>query len=211
MVHITAANHLAPPAACVTVADPVPLYRRGLVDTLTEHGYKVASVDSVRCLDLGSLDDVLVTTDRADPHWRQLRTSDPAGVPVLALVTQDQVEAHVDAVEAGATSVLPFDAAAADIVAAVDVTRTGQTVLGPATLDGLTAVRPSDEASLDDSDIQLLTMIQHGARIPDIADTLCTSSRTVQRRLHDLRERFGVPSTAGVLATAVHRGLVPDP
>lgn len=88
--------------------------------------------------------------------------------------------------------------------------RAQQVMLVPLLPDELPAVLAGTPTSpqLDERDEQLARLVAAGASIRQMAGAVDMSPRGVQHRLARLRERFGVETTAELVAQLVRHGLV---
>lgn len=82
-------------------------------------------------------------------------------------------------------------------------------VLVPLLPEELSSVLAGTPASplLDERDERLARLVAAGASIPQMARDVGLSTRGVQHRLARLRDRFGVATTAELIAQLVRRGL----
>jgi DNA-binding NarL/FixJ family response regulator len=61
---------------------------------------------------------------------------------------------------------------------------------------------------LDSLDLEILRLLASGATGHALARTINLPPRTAQRRIQDMKRRFGATSTIEVVVDAVRRGLV---
>lgn len=139
---------------------------------------------------------------------------------VLILTTFD-VDQHVyDALTAGAAGFLVKDAAAADLVGAVERTAAGETPLAPQVLrqviDRFLQRQPADRpepdelASLTSREREVLGLMATGLTNPEIADRLVVSLATVKTHVRSILAKLGARDRVQAVLVAHRHGLVGD-
>jgi DNA-binding NarL/FixJ family response regulator len=138
----------------------------------------------------------------------RLRTAATA-VPVVALVDAGTVRHGVEAIRAGARSVLPRDVAADVLRRAVDVTMDGQTVL-PAAAASLLAVAGLGAAAdaVPADRIGWLRLLASGGTVAELAAQAGYSERAMFRLLRDLYREMGARNRVEAIMLARDRGWV---
>lgn len=137
---------------------------------------------------------------------------------VLILTTFDQDDHLYDAARAGATGFLLKAAPPEQLVAAVRVAATGETLLAPAITRRLldeftrrpppgTAVPPA-VARLTDRERQVLILIARGLSNTEVAHELVVSEGTVTSHLNRLLAKLGVRDRVQAVVLAYESGLV---
>lgn len=133
-------------------------------------------------------------------------------LPVLALVPA-RAGWVLRAVELGATGVLPVDASASEISAAIDELAAGRPVLPPFAAGLLVAAVRDREAArrgfaLTARERQVLAVLVDGRTTRGIATVLGIGFGTVQTHLKNLYRKLGVGSKAAATAVALRHQLV---
>ena len=147
---------------------------------------------------------------------RRVRAS--SGPPVLVLTTFDDDEVLWGAVEAGAAGFILKDTAADEIIRAIRTVAAGGSWLDPRVTPRLLAVlrttRPTGVADagsigrLSERELEVLTLIAHGASNGEIASALYVSERTVKGHVGSIFTKLGARDRAAAIVLAYDAGLV---
>ncbi len=190
----------------VIIVDPVDLIAQGVAGVLTGVGYEV----EIRAVlgDASTVDaDIGVVCTRDADSLAVLRKLSALGVPVLAVVFQTSPDALAEALHAGASSVVAWDAPTARVVAAVDGLLAGEAHMPVAVATWL-ADRTNPTAFLSDTEIAWLAKLDSGMTIAEMAPLVGYSERSLYRLLHGLYGRLGVDNRRDAIAVARQRGLL---
>ena len=212
----------------VLVADPDPLARRALADSLrADGGFLVIgqAADGVEAAELArhyGPDLVLLAThlpklDASEVCERIVSSS--ATTRVVMLATSADVELEMRAVRAGASGFVVKTDEPASIGRALAIVLAGHAVISPEltgvlverlrrTPEGGTGTRPVKSA-LTDREWEVLDLICSGSTTRDIADSLYLSPETVNSHAKSVLKKLGVHSrAAAVEAASMLRGDV---
>lgn len=118
------------------------------------------------------------------------------------------------ALHAGVRAVLPRDAAAAEIIAAIQAAAAGLIVLSSEEMDALLPAEPEPPASfvpgetLTSREMQVLGMLAEGLGNKDIAARLKISEHTVKFHVSSILGKLGAGSRGEAVARGMREGLV---
>jgi DNA-binding NarL/FixJ family response regulator len=208
----------------VLLADDHTVVRQGLVSILTAAGeFEVVAQasDGSEAVEkaLASRPDVVVL-DISMPRLsgleaaRRIKKALPQA-QILALTMHDDEEYVLKMVRAGVSGYLVKDSAAAELVAAIRVLRSGQGFFGPQAAKALAqayqAKTPLPEdpyARLTDREREVFQLVVEGKTNAQIAETLFISPKTVDNHRTRLMEKLDVHSTAELMRFAAKHGLL---
>ena len=132
--------------------------------------------------------------------------------PVFILLTdREDAAATVTSLHSGLRAVLPLDAAAHEIAAAIAAAAEGLIVLHPDLVASLpiSAPRaPAADAALTPREIEVLRMLAEGLANKNIAWKLGISEHTVKFHITSIFTKLNVSSRAEAVATGMRRGLI---
>lgn len=134
--------------------------------------------------------------DRADPPR------------VLILTTYDTDADIVRAVEAGAAGYLLKDAQPETLVAAVQATARGETVLAPWVAERLVSRTRAPQQDLTARELEILTFVARGISNREIAQTVFVSEATVKSHLVHIFTKLDAESRTEAVAIARERRLI---
>jgi two-component system, NarL family, response regulator YdfI len=162
-------------------------------------------------------DVVLVALERGEDSTPALPLGARAGLPGLVLLADDPegVEA-AEALRHGARAVLPREAQAEEIVAAIGGVATGLVVLHPDLASGLIPhlvpvahpLRASEVETLTPREIEVLGMLAEGAGNKSIARRLGISEHTVKFHVGSILGKLGASSRTEAVTLGVRQGLI---
>ena len=141
-----------------------------------------------------------------------------AGVRVLVLTTFDLDEHVFAALSAGASGFLLKDATPEEIVQAIRVVASGESLLSPSVTSRLvrefatrpTAGRPRGDllASLTDRETEVLLLVAQGRSNAEVAAHLVLSHATVKTHVSRILTKLGLRDRAQLVVAAYEAGLV---
>jgi DNA-binding NarL/FixJ family response regulator len=190
----------------VAIADPLPLYRAGVAAELRAGGHIVESPESIISWATDGLFSVLLLTLESDRDWALLTEvgAQEASVAVVALVVGESVSAGVQAIKAGALSVVPRDTAAETLRRAVDAAADGIATLPVAVLrhlrSGVAVEAPPPV--LGSRELGWLRELAAGVTVSDLAVRAGYSERAMYRLLHSVYVRLGAHNRIQALIRA---------
>ncbi len=114
-----------------------------------------------------------------------------------------------DALRLGVRAILPRDASAAEILAAVESAAAGLAVLRPEDLGPLLPVSaPAESANLTPRELEVLRMMAEGAANKAIAFALDISEHTVKFHVASILAKLDAGTRTEAVAIGIRRGLV---
>jgi two-component system, NarL family, response regulator YdfI len=142
-------------------------------------------------------------------------TAAPAAAPAIVLLTSEgQPEWTAEALRTGVRALLPRDAPAAAILAAVEAAANGLAVIDPQELEGLLgAPGPVDAADaggapLTPREMEVLRMMADGAANKEIAWKLAISEHTVKFHVASVMGKLNASSRTEAVTRGLRRGLI---
>jgi DNA-binding NarL/FixJ family response regulator len=202
------------------VVDDHPLYRRGLVDTLTsplglivsgQAGSVSEALDQPIHPDIVLLDLGLPVVAGAHAVEAILRRWPAAHV--LVLTASESRQSLVAALAAGASGYLTKHAGEEELAEAIAKVAQGELFVTPrlaAYLLEEERLAPVSEWPLSGREREILRLVAEGERDRDIADQLCISLKTVQSHLSRIRDKTSRRRRAELTRLAIEAGLVDD-
>jgi DNA-binding NarL/FixJ family response regulator len=137
------------------------------------------------------------------------------GAPAIVLITSEgQPEWTADALRSGVRALLPRDAPAAAILAAVEAAANGLAVIDPQELEGLLgSPGPVDAADtggapLTPRELEVLRMMADGAANKEIAWKLAISEHTVKFHVASVMGKLNASSRTEAVTRGLRRGLI---
>ena len=138
-----------------------------------------------------------------------------ASGPIFVLMTgREDAAAILASLHSGLRAVLPLDATAQEILAAIAAATEGLIVLHPDLLTSLSIAGPAPQtpaardASLTPREIEVLRMLGEGLANKNIAWKLGISEHTVKFHITSIFTKLNVSSRAEAVATGMRRGLI---
>jgi DNA-binding NarL/FixJ family response regulator len=135
--------------------------------------------------------------------------------PVFVLLAEDEDPAAIaSGLRSGLRAVLPHDASAREITAAIEAAAEGLVVLHPGVLAALQLAepprRPPGElnASLTAREIEVLRMLAEGLANKNIAWKLGISEHTVKFHIASIFTKLNASSRAEAVAIGIRQGLI---
>ena len=135
----------------------------------------------------------------------------PATDAAAVLLTGESWTA--EAVRAGVRAILPANASAAEILAAVESAAAGLAVVDPRDLDALLAAAPpvpvsTDSSNLTARELEVLRMLAEGAANKTIAWKLAISEHTVKFHVASILAKLGASTRTEAVTVGIRKGLV---
>ena len=146
---------------------------------------------------------------------RRIKESSPE-TPVLILSMYADAEHIAGILEAGVDGYLVKQSTPVELADAIRAVADGGMALSPTVarrlIDHVHRQRQHDEASsaLSDREVQVLTMLAHGATSKEIASELVLSVKTVENHRARILEKLGVVNTAAAIGKAYELGLMAE-
>jgi two-component system, NarL family, response regulator LiaR len=213
----------ADPPVRALVVDDHQLFRRGLRDLLEDQGIAVVGeaadgAEAVR-LALHARPDVVVM-DLNMPVMggieatRQLVARAPEAKVLVVTIDEDD-DAVLEAISAGAVGFLLKDASIAEIAEAVRAAAAGQSHLSSKAAGALVGhlretrqAAVAGEAALSERELEVLRLMADGRDNAEIAEALVISAGTVKSHVSSVLTKLGVESRIQAAIYAARRGLV---
>jgi DNA-binding NarL/FixJ family response regulator len=134
---------------------------------------------------------------------QQLNTS------VLVLTTYENNADILRAIEAGATGYLLKDAQRDELFTAIRTVAQGKAILAPVVTSRLLQqMRTPAQEALSAREVEVLSLVAHGASNKEIARGLHLSEATVKAHLLHLFGKLGVTDRTAAVTVALERGLL---
>lgn len=205
----------------VLLADDHPVVMQGFATCLTDNGIEVVgqvkTPDEVVKHYEELRPDVLVLDIRfGDKQYglyaaKELLTRFPdAKIVFLSQFDQDQL--IQETYKMGAKAFLTKDCDAADLLTAVTVVNNGERYFLPKIAqriaDNSVGGGASPLASLDDRSIEVLKQLAKGSTIPEIAEKMNLSPKTISKTVQTLKTTLGIHRPADITMFAFKHGLI---
>lgn len=143
---------------------------------------------------------------------RQLRPLIP-DAKIIFLTQNDDADVAAKALADGASGYLLKECAGSELLTAINAVRKNLTYITPLIAGGvLDASRRAQKGkpTLTDRQREVLQLIAEGRPMPDIAEILYITPRTVAHHKYKIMELVGAASTADLVRYAVREGLVSE-
>ena len=210
------------PPLRVVVVDDHPMFRHGLVGLLDAIervevvGQAATAPDAETVIADTAPDVVLMDLNLPGVTGTELTailTREHPDVAVLALTMVEDQAAIVDTIRAGARGYLLKEAAAEEIVGAIEAVAAGQAVFGGAAATRVlstlaTTDRPGTAfPELSEREHEVLDLVARGLTNTAIAQRLHVTPKTVRNHVSNLYTKLGVADRAAAVARARDAGL----
>jgi len=195
----------------IAVSDPLPLFRRGIMATLSDAGYELEDPEDLLAWIREEQRRVVILTLQSPKDWALLGQLHDvqADVLVVAVLAEASVPAYVQAVLAGATAVLPRDASIETVRRVFSAAIRGQSLLPAEVVRALASPGPtadSTQGTPSVREIEWLRELAGGATVAQLASRVGYSERAMFRLLRDLYVRLRVRNRTEALMLARERG-----
>lgn len=182
------------------------------VDASTGNADAALAMASTRDLDVVLID--LVSPTETDPDLVAAMHAIDPDLPIVVVSPEDDVEAVLDFLEAGAVGFVPRLDDPHAVLGAIELAVAGGAVVPPPVLRQLLRGRVGEviELDLSEDDTELWRLVISGRTMDDIAEARLVSPRTAKRQVARLYAKLGVPGRLGAAELAGRVGLthVPD-
>ena len=134
--------------------------------------------------------------------------------PIVLLTSEGQPEWTAEALRSGVRALLPRDASAAAILAAVEAAANGLAVIDPQELEELlgspvpTDATDTDGVALTPRETEVLRMMADGAANKEIAWKLAISDHTVKFHVASVMGKLNASSRTEAVTRGLRRGLI---
>jgi two-component system, NarL family, response regulator YdfI len=138
----------------------------------------------------------------------------PSGPAVVLLTSEAQPVWTAEALQAGVRALLPRDASADSIVAAIEAAANGLAVIDPRELEGLLGApgmaEPADAGggALTPRELEVLRMLADGAANKEIAWKLGISEHTAKFHVASVMGKLNASSRTEAVTRGLRRGLI---
>jgi two-component system nitrate/nitrite response regulator NarL len=205
----------------VLVADDHPVYRQGLVQTLSER----SEFELVAETEDGKTALERIRELAPDVVLLDLQLPELDGIGVLKALEAEEIGARVlvlsayaeggliyEALDNGAAGYLTKGAAAEEICDAVVSAAAGERVLSPGLEQRLVSQignqEGNDNSALSAREAEILSLMADGLSVTAICDQLHISDGTVRTYLRRAYEKLGVSTRPAAIAEAMRRGIL---
>jgi NarL family two-component system response regulator YdfI len=149
----------------------------------------------------------------AAPFDELAAPADGSAPAIVLLSSQPQAVWTRDALRLGIRAVLPRDASAAEILAAVEAAASGLAVVDPRDLEALlsasaVAAVPPESPVLTPRELEVLGMMAEGAANKTIAWKLHISEHTAKFHVASILHKLDAGTRAEAVAIGIRRGLI---
>ncbi|MBO3742628.1 response regulator transcription factor [Actinoplanes flavus] len=194
----------------IAVADPLPVFRHGVVEILRDAGFESETPDDLLAWVRDEQTTIVILTLQSEADWRMLeglrRTA--ADLVLVALLEQMSVPDSVRALRAGAACVMARDASPSAFRERFRAVVRGESVVPVEVLRELAApgadITEPNEPSAAERD--WLRNLARGTTVGRLAAEAGYSERMMFRLLRDLYTRIGAQGRTDALITAQQHG-----
>ena len=163
--------------------------------------------------DLGSVEDLQPDVVLAAAALDELSPPANGYNPAMVLLSDDPQPAwSAEAVRLGVRALLPPDASAVQIVAAVSAAANGLAVVDPRELESTLSAAPAaaapEPSTLSARETEVLRMMADGAANKIIAWKLGVSEHTVKSHVASILAKMGVSTRTEAVTAGIRKGLI---
>jgi DNA-binding NarL/FixJ family response regulator len=194
----------------IAVADPLPIFRHGVVQILRDAGFEPETPDDLFAWVRDEQTTVVILTLQTEADWRTLeglrRTA--AGLVLVALLEQASLSDSVRALRAGAACVMARDASPSAFRERLRAVARGESVVPVEVLRELATPTANSSPPSEPSPAERdwLRGLARGVTVGRLAAEAGYSERMMFRLLRDLYTRMGARNRTDALITAQHHG-----
>jgi DNA-binding NarL/FixJ family response regulator len=179
--------------------------------------YEAASLEDVEYLfPIDMVDVVIMTSEVSGPALKRLLVESKNPPALLALADQGELVQELTGIPARAWGVLPLDASAEELIAAVHAVHQGLLVGAPALVEpSLTQLLSNKSEGYDhlietltERESQVLELLTRGLANKQIALELGISEHTVKFHVSSIYTKLNVTNRAEAVRTGIQQGLV---
>jgi DNA-binding NarL/FixJ family response regulator len=198
----------------LAVSDPLPMFRRGILATLSHVGFEPETPEALLAWIRREQHPVVLLTLESANDWNvlaELRNVDARALAVAVLV-DPTIRCYMRAISAGAAAVVPRDALPETILQLVESAVAGRSVLpievvrALASCQGLPEADENDLSPLSPQEKDWLRHLADGATVAQLANGAGYSERAMYRLLRGLYSRIGARNRTEALMYAKERG-----
>jgi DNA-binding NarL/FixJ family response regulator len=193
----------------IAVADPLPLYRQGVVTVLSAAGHVVETPSDVVAWARQTPTAIVILTVLSERDWKLLErlTATDASCGVIALVETAPAAAGVRAVRSGARCVLAREVSTEMLRRAVEAVIEGHSVM-PSDVAAALATNVPEPAppTLTPEELSWLRQLSGGITVARLAERAGYSERAMFRLLRSVYRSMGVDGRMAAVLRAQERG-----
>jgi DNA-binding NarL/FixJ family response regulator len=197
----------------IAVVDPLPMFVRGVANTLAEAGHVAETPDDVVAWVRHPGAPVVLMTVLGEPDWRLLAeiiSTRPDAVIIVMLPARD-AETWVRALTAGAMGALPRDTSAEVMCETIATAAAGGSLLPFDVLRALVAsLQPNatigSARPVSDQEVGWLRLLAIGTTVARLAERAGYSERMMFRLLADVYRRLGASNRTTAIMRARDAG-----
>jgi DNA-binding NarL/FixJ family response regulator len=211
IVELLAAPDTANLPPSVVVLDSLPIFRQGLITTLTQEGFLIVDLANLTSsLDTGQA--FVIISLRREEDWVLLKelAARFEGLGFFALLPNPDFRTYREALQAGASGVLAQEASPEEVLNAVRMALNGCILLPVEVAHAFLApqVEMPEASIITSEEADWLRLLASGATVTQLADRIGYSERETFRCLRELYGRMGVRNRAGALILAARCGIL---
>jgi DNA-binding NarL/FixJ family response regulator len=195
----------------IAVSDPLPIYRRGLLELLGDASFEPQNPDELLTWIRAEQRPVVLLSMLSSNDWTLLARLHEirADTVVIAVLPDTSTRNQVQAILDGAVAAVARDALPETMRRVFDAAVAGQSLLPVEVVRALTTSQPpleEDEAVPSPQEIGWLRELALGTTVVRLADRAGYSERAMFRLLRELYLRIGARNRAEALMRAHERG-----
>lgn len=188
----------------VAVVDPLPLFRRGVVEALASDEVLVEAPDDIHAWAARSGQRVVILTLASPADWTLLEHVS-ALAPVIAVLDEDTDPIAIRALRLGAGSVVLRSATTAAMRRVLDAVLAGDAVVPRSVVRNLVSssrIHDGDAPQILDEEVRWLRQLAAGTTIARLATIAGYSERAMYRLLNGIYGKLGATNRTEALFKA---------
>ncbi|MFI5845617.1 hypothetical protein ACIA8K_38525 [Catenuloplanes sp. NPDC051500] len=194
----------------IAVADPLPVFRHGVVEILRDAGFESEAPDDIFAWVRDEQTTIVILTVQNEADWQTLERLQRTASDLVLVVLLDEMSLHdsVRALRAGATNVMARDCTPSAFRERFRAVVRGESVVPVEVLRELVAPAPQSTAPAGPSPTERdwLRSLALGTTVGRLAADAGYSERMMFRLLRDLYTRIGAKNRTDALITAQNHG-----